>query len=114
MPRGRTTLASTIKVSTLEELGLSPDDYEVASEEYKAESPVDLRVVRVARELEPTPRVGPSSPFDPGLRLGGTGGAGLFRGPSVPTMLLSREVYPRGNHTRLGQHDQRQGWVQSR
>jgi hypothetical protein len=75
-----TTLASTNKVSTLEELGLSPDDYELASEEYKAESPVDLRLVRVASELEPTPRVGPSSPFDPGLRLGGTGGAGPVSG----------------------------------
>jgi hypothetical protein len=33
-----TTLASTIKVSTLEEVGLSPDHYEVASKEYEAES----------------------------------------------------------------------------
>jgi hypothetical protein len=58
----------------------------VAPEEYEAESPVDLRLVRV-RELEPTPRVGPSSPFDPGLRLGEQEGRGLFRGSSFPTMI---------------------------
>jgi hypothetical protein len=81
-----TTLASTIKVCSLEELDLSPDDYEVAPEEYEAESPVDLRLVRVAREREPTPRVGPSSPFGPGLRLGEQEGWGLFRGRFFPTM----------------------------
>jgi hypothetical protein len=37
---------SKVEVFTLEALGLSRDDYQVVSKEYKAESPADPRVVR--------------------------------------------------------------------
>jgi hypothetical protein len=34
--------------------------------------------------------VGPSSPFDPGLRLGEQEGWGLFRGSNFPTMTMKQ------------------------
>jgi hypothetical protein len=42
------------------------------------------------------PRVGPSSPFDPGLRLGEQEGWGLFWGSSFPTMIEADDCLSNG------------------
>jgi hypothetical protein len=43
------------------------------------------------------PRVGPSSPFDPGLRLGEQEGWGLFGGISFPTMIEADDCRSNGH-----------------